>query len=174
MLSRTRGTLRSGMEPMRAEPDYSVREATKVDIAPITSMVNRAFEIEKFFKEGDRTDAKGVAAMLRLGRILLLTCEERIVACVFVKQTGDRLYAGMLAADPEWPVPRAGVRLMDETESYAHAAGCKWLDIRIVSVRPELNRLYRRRGFAETGTAPGDGINAATRPVHYITMSKRL
>jgi hypothetical protein len=162
------------MEPMHSEPQYSVRQAGKADVSAVTTLVNRAFEIERFFKDGDRTDARGVAAMLRLGKILLLTCEERIVACVFVKQAGDRLYAGMLAADPDWPVPRAGLRLMDETEVYARAAGCKWLDIRIVSVRPELNRLYRRRGFVETGTEPGDSINSATVPVHFITMTKPL
>jgi hypothetical protein len=64
--------------------------------------------------------------------------------------------------------------MMDETESYARTAGCRWVDIRIVSVRPELKRLYRKRGFVETGTEPGETIETATQPVHFISMSKPL
>lgn len=155
-------------------PDYAVRLAAKTDIDSIVALVNRAYEIEKFFKSGDRTDAAGVAAMLRLGKMLLLTSGDRIVACVFVKQTGDGLYAGVLAADPDWRVPGTGARMMDETEAYGRAIGCKWMDIKVVSVRPELKRLYSRRGFVETGTQPGDAIATATQPVHFITMAKPL
>lgn len=159
---------------MPDELTYSVREANESDIATLVDLVNRAFVIERFFKDGDRTDAGGVAAMLQEGKFLVLTVSERIVSCVFVKQTDNRLYAGVLAADPEWRVPGTGARMMEETETYARAAGCKWLDIRIVSVRPELKRLYGRRGFVETGTQSGEAINNATQPVHFITMSKPL
>ena len=159
---------------MTAEHDCVVREAAKSDIEAITDVVNRAFEIEKFFKSGDRTDAAEVAAMMRLGKILLLTSAGQVVAVVFVKVKGDRMYAGLLAVDPQWRVPGTGTRMMDETENYARAAGCKWMDIRIVSVRPELKRLYRKRGFVETGTESGDSIETATQPVHFIAMSKPL
>lgn len=162
------------MEAVLPEPAYLVRLATAADIDSVVALVNRAFEIEKFFKSGDRTDAAEVAAMLRLGKILLLASGNRTVSCVFVKQTGDRLYAGMLASDPDFRLPGVGARLMDATEDYARASACKWLDIRIVSVRPELKRLYRRRGFVETGTAPAHSIATATQAVHFITMSKPL
>ena len=155
-------------------PSYAIRLAAGADIDPIVALVNRAFEIEKFFKFGDRTGPSDIAAKLREGKLLLLTVDDRIVACVFVKQTADRLYAGVLAADPDWKVPGTGARMMDETEAYARAIGCKWLDIKIVSVRTELRRLYGRRGFVETGTLPGDTIATATQPVHFITMSKPL
>jgi ribosomal protein S18 acetylase RimI-like enzyme len=162
------------MDPMSVEHDYAVREAILSDAEAITGVVNRAFEIEKFFKSGDRTDCTEVAEMMRDGKLLLLTAAGQIVACVFVKVNGNRMYAGLLAVDPLWRVPGAGPRLMNETENYARAKGCKWLDIRIVSVRPELKRLYRKRGFVETGTEPGDSIETATQPVHFITMSKPL
>jgi len=155
-------------------PSYAVRLATTADIDSIVSLVNRAFEIEKFFKAGDRTDPSDIAAKLREGNFLLLTADGRIVACVFVQQTADRLYAGVLAADPDRKVPGTGAHMMDETEAYGRANGCKWMDIKIVSVRPELKRLYGRRGFVETGTLPGDTIATATQPVHFITMSKPL
>lgn len=159
---------------MPTAPDLSFRLATDADIDSIVSLVNRAFVIEKFFKSGDRTDAADTAAQLREGNFLLLLADGRIIACVFVKQTGDRLYAGVLAADPDWKVPGVGTRMMDETEKFARAAGCKWMDIRIVSVRPELKRLYRRRGFVETGIESGEAIATATQPVHFITMAKPL
>ena len=162
------------MNTMAADHDYAVREAVLSDAEAITGVVNRAFEIEKFFKSGDRTDPAQVAAMILDGKLLLLTSAGEVVACVFVKVNGDRLYAGLLAVDPLWRVPGAGPRLMDETENYARAVGCKWLDIRIVSVRPELKRLYRKRGFIETGTESAESIETATQPVHFIAMSKPL
>jgi GNAT superfamily N-acetyltransferase len=159
---------------MVTEHDYAVREAVQSDVEAITGVVNRAFVIEKFFKSGDRTDASQVAAMMHDGKLLLLISAGQVVACVFVKVNGDHLYAGLLAVDPLWRVPGAGARMMDETENYARVAGCRWMDIRIVSVRPELRRLYRKRGFVETGTEPGESIETATMPVHFVTMSKPL
>jgi GNAT superfamily N-acetyltransferase len=159
---------------MALEHDYAVREAVPSDAEAITGVVNRAFVIEKFFKSGDRTDATQVIETMQDGKFLLLTSSGEIVASVFIKVNGDRMYAGLLAVDPLWRVPGTGGRMMDETENYARTAGCHWLDIRIVSVRPELKRLYRRRGFVETGTDLSETIETATQPVHFITMSKAL
>ena len=64
--------------------------------------------------------------------------------------------------------------MMREAEEYCRNAGCKALDICIVNVRPELSLIYRNFGFVETGTQSAEVITSATRPVHFITMSKAL
>ena len=86
------------------------------------------------------------------GRFLLLHDDEELIACAYVKVTGDRAYLGMLSVDPARQKSGLGTRMMREAEAYARAAGCKALDIWIVNLRTELPPIYRKFGFVETGT----------------------
>jgi hypothetical protein len=63
---------------------------------------------------------------------------------------------------------------MREAESYARAAGCRVLDIRIVNLRTELPAIYRKFGFVETGTEVLQDTEKFTQPVHFVRMSKEL
>jgi hypothetical protein len=48
------------------------------------------------------------------------------------------------------------------------------MDLRIINVRQELPSYYRKRGYAETGTAPfTPGLNPKV-PCHFVQMSKPL
>jgi len=159
---------------MEVAPQYVLRESSPEDLGAIVALINRAFAVERFFKTGDRTDAVGVGQMMQNGPFLLLTDMAVLVACVFVKVTGERGYIGTLSVDPAWQRAGIGTRMMREAEDYLRAAGCKVVDIRIVSVRPELAPMYRKFGYIETGTQSAEAIRTATRPVHFITMSKQL
>ena len=151
-----------------------VREASQADLPQIVSLINRAFAIERFFKSGDRTDPEQVQQMMDEGKFMLLMEGDELVACLFVKVTGDRGYVGTLSVDPARQKSGIGRRMMREAEAYCRNAGCKVLDICIVNVRPELSLIYRNFGFVETGTQSAEVITSATRPVHFITMSKAL
>jgi ribosomal protein S18 acetylase RimI-like enzyme len=151
-----------------------LREASLQDVDAIVSLINRAFAVERFFKAGDRTNSEQVTQMLRDGKFLLLTEANGIVACVWVKITGRRAYLGTLAVDPQRQRLGLGARMMREAEAYLRAAGCKAVDIRIINLRTELPAIYRKFGFAETGTQSAEVIRNATRPIHFITMSKEL
>ena len=153
---------------------YVVREASENDVDAIVSLINRAFAVERFFKSGDRTNRQQVEQMMNDGKFLLLTDKAEMVACVFVKVTGERGYLGTLSVDPERQRSGLGARMMREAQDYFRAAGCNVVDIRIVNVRPELPVIYRKFGFVETGTQSAEVIKTATRPVHFITMSKQL
>jgi len=48
------------------------------------------------------------------------------------------------------------------------------VDITVVDLRTELPPFYHRLGYVETGTAPFPSTGRATRPCHFILMSKRL
>ena len=67
-----------------------VREASQADLPQIVALINRAFAIERFFKSGDRTDPDQVQQMMDEGKFLLLMEGDELVACLFVKVTGDR------------------------------------------------------------------------------------
>jgi ribosomal protein S18 acetylase RimI-like enzyme len=153
---------------------YVLREASAADLEAIVSLINRAFAVERFFKNGDRTDAEQVRQMMDDGKILLLAVKDEIAACIFVKITDEVAYLGALSVDPGRQKSGLGSRLMREAEDYCRAAGCKVLDIRIVNLRAELPEIYRKFGFVETGTQTAEMIRNASQPIHFVTMSKVL
>jgi GNAT superfamily N-acetyltransferase len=154
--------------------EFVLRKAVQDDVPNIVTLINRAFSVEKFFKSGERTDIAQVADMMRNGEFLLLSDAGALIACVFVRITGERAYAGTLAVEPSQQKAGIGRRMMSEAEDYARARGCEVLDIRIVNVRPELSEIYTRLGFVPTGIESAEVIKTATQPVHFITMSKPL
>jgi N-acetylglutamate synthase-like GNAT family acetyltransferase len=151
-----------------------VRAATASDIPEIVSLINRAFIVERFFKNADRTNAEAVEEYMRDGKFMLLRKDEDLLACAYVKVTGDRAYLGMLSVDPARQKSGLGARMMREAEAYARRAGCKALDIWIVNLRTELPPIYHKFGFVETGTKSTEWTEKFTQPVHFITMSKEL
>ncbi len=157
-----------------SETKAAIRPATPSDISQIVSLINRAFAVERFFKSGDRTDSEQIGQMMEQGTFLLLENDGDLMACVFIKVTGDRGYVGTLSVDPVQQRSGLGTRMMHEAEEYCRAAGCKVVDIRIVNLRTELPAIYRKFGFVETGTQSAEVIKSATRPIHFITMSKPL
>jgi ribosomal protein S18 acetylase RimI-like enzyme len=156
------------------ETKEAVRPATPSDVPQIVDLINRAFAVERFFKSGDRTDSEQIQQMMEQGTFLLLENNGDLVACVFIRVTGDRGYIGTLSVDPTHQRSGLGARMMREAEEYCRSAGCKAVDIRIVNLRTELPAIYRKFGFVETGTQSAEIIKSATRPVHFITMSKPL
>ena len=151
-----------------------LRTATEADVARIVGLVNRAFAVERFFKAGDRTDDAQILELMRDGRFLLLIAEDVLVACVYVKLNGHRCFIGLLSVDPAKQRSGIGARMMQEAEDLGRRAGCKFADIRTVSVRPELPVIYRKLGYVETGVESAAVINTATMPVHFVRMSKLL
>ncbi len=140
------------------------------------TIVNAAFSIESFL-EGTRTDEERMSAMMEKGHFLVgENISGRIVASLYVEMRGDRAYLGMLAVDPSLQGSGIGRRMADAAEDYCRKQGAKYLDIVVLSLRPELLPLYRKLGFVETGTEEF----RPTRPLreglacHGIIMSKNL
>jgi ribosomal protein S18 acetylase RimI-like enzyme len=154
--------------------EFVLRNAVPADVPAIVDLINRAFSVEKFFKSGERIDAIGLTEMMKSGEFLLLESAGALIACVFIRITGERAYAGTLAVDPAQQKSGIGRRMMGEAEQYGRAHGCEVLDIRIVNVRPELSEIYTNLAFVPTGIESAEVIKTATRPVHFITMSKPL
>jgi len=107
-----------------------LREASANDRDAIVSLINRAFAVESFFKSGPRINPEMLEQMMQDGRFLLLSDKNEILACVFVKVTGERGYLGTLSVDPGRQKSGLGTRMMREAEDYFRAAGCNVVDIR--------------------------------------------
>ncbi|HEV7967638.1 MAG TPA: GNAT family N-acetyltransferase [Candidatus Acidoferrales bacterium] len=152
----------------------ATRTANQSDADAIARLVNTAFLVEQFFIERDRTDPARVRDLLQNGNFLLAEEPAALVGCVYFEQRGQRGYFGMLSIEPSRQRMGVGRQLVGAVEKYFRAAGCKFSDLKIVNVRTELQTLYERWGYVETGTALYDDPTPTKMPVHFILMSKPL
>jgi GNAT superfamily N-acetyltransferase len=143
------------------------------DIPGLVRVINAAYEVEKFFVSGDRTDADTVRRLMTKGTFLVTRDDGGLTGCVYVELRRPRAYFGMLSVDPSRQGTGQGRRLVDEAERYARNHGCHTMDIRVVNLRTELLPFYRKLGYAERGTEPVDDPRALL-PFHFILMSKPL
>jgi GNAT superfamily N-acetyltransferase len=155
--------------------DPVIRQAASDDVETVARLINTAFEVERFFKKGDRTSPDDVRALLASGVMLLAEDDERGPAgSVYAEIRGDRVYIGMVSVDPTHQGRGLGRTLMTAAEDYGRARGCVVADITVVNLRTELPPFYRRLGYVETGTEPFPEDQATTLQCHLVTMSKRL
>ncbi len=158
----------------QAGAQNSVRAATRGDAAAVTSLINLAFQVERFFVDGDRIAQSQVEALMEKGEFLLLDGDGAAAGCVYVERRGDRAYLGLLSVDPARQGSGAGSRLVTAAEERARAWGCRFMDLNIVNLREELPPFYRRRGYAETGQAPFPADTPTKLPCHFVKMTKAL
>lgn len=154
----------------------AVRIAKREDIPVLVPLINAAFAIETFL-EGTRTDEVRLAATMQKGEILVAEgASGTIVGCVFTEIRGPRGYLGQLAVDPDHQGSGLGRLLVEAGENQLRGNGREWVDISVLSLRPELLPIYRRYGYVETGTEEfrmsRSLIGAAE--CHCIVMSKKL
>ena len=152
-----------------------IRIATRADTPVMIAIVNEAFSIEDFI-DGTRTDEARMSGLMEKGAFLVGEDEGRIVASVYCEIRGERAYMGMLAIDPAQQGRGLGRLMTEAAEDYCRKNGCKFLDIAVLSLRPELPPLYRKFGFVETGTEefkPSVPLKAGYE-CYAIKMSKAL
>ncbi|HRC57122.1 MAG: GNAT family N-acetyltransferase [Myxococcales bacterium] len=151
----------------------TVRLAGHRDAASLTRLINRAYEVEQFFVEGERTSQEEVAAMQECGRFFVLDCEGGHAAAVYVRTDGEQAQLQMLSVSPEHQGQGLGTRLVAVAEAFCRALGCRAMGLQIVNLRDELGTWYRRLGYQETQAVPYVD-RQLKRPCHFIQMSKAL
>jgi GNAT superfamily N-acetyltransferase len=151
-----------------------VRAAGPDDAPAIVTLVNRAYRVEDFFIDGDRTDEAEVRAKMERGRWLVLEEDDGPSGCVYVEITGDRVYFGPLAIDPARQGGGRGRALIAAVADLGRAAGARHLDLTVVSVRTELIPFYERLGFHPVGTAPFSDTAKLKQPCHFIHYTREI
>jgi ribosomal protein S18 acetylase RimI-like enzyme len=151
-----------------------IRRATDADAPALTALINLAFQVERFFLDGDRLDLAEVLDRLRKGDFLVDETDGRMLACAYVELRGDRAYLGLLSVDPALQRAGLGKRLVADAENFARAAGCRHMDLNVVNLRAELPPFYRKLGYSESGTSPFPPEAFTKLPCHFIRMSKPL
>jgi uncharacterized membrane protein/GNAT superfamily N-acetyltransferase len=152
------------------------RLAGDADVPVLVDLINRAYRVEDFFAYGDRTcEADVRARMVKPGAAFLVIEDDRgLAGSVFVQVTGDRGFFAMLAVAPDRQKQGLGRRLVESVEAHCRGAGCRHLDMDMLSVRQELPAFYARFAFAPYGMAPFDEPSKLSQPIHYVLMTKRL
>ena len=158
---------------MTTDLAISVRRALPADAPAVAKLVNRAYQVESSFVDGDRTTATEIVALMEQGHFIVLECSGGLAAAVFMDLTGEGGYLGMLSVDPAFQKHGLGTRLVRIVEALCEAAGCGAVRLRIINIREELARWYRSLGYEETGTSPYEH-RPVKQPVHFIEMRKTL
>jgi GNAT superfamily N-acetyltransferase len=151
-----------------------IRLAVPEDVEQVAQLINVAFRVEQPFIEGNRINADGVRAYMEKGRFLLAEDSAGLAGCVYVELRQDRGYLGLLGVDPPHQGTGLGRKLMEAAEQYFRQAGCRAVELRIVSARTPLPTFYRHLGYVEIGTAPFGPDVPLKVPCHYILMTKSL
>ena len=154
-----------------------LRIATAADVNAITPLINAAFVVERPILDNDRIDAASVRDFMTRGEFLLLEdATGKLIACVFLESGQDaRCYLGLLSVEPSQQGRGLGRQLNAAAEEFARNAGCRTMDLRIVSPRAEsLLPVYKHLGYSEAGTAPFPADVSAKVPCHYLLMTKSL
>jgi len=150
------------------------RVASLADAEALVLLINAAFRVELPFIDGDRIDAEGVRSYMTKGKFLVAEAAAVFAGCVYVEIRGERGYLGLLGVDPPCQGTGLGRKLMDAAERYFRDAGCRAIDLRVISARVPLPAFYRRLGYLETGAAPFSPEVPVKVPCHYILMTKTI
>lgn len=151
-----------------------IRAAKAADVEPLVRLINAAFVVEQPFIEGERIDSAGVREYMQKGEFLVAEDRAELAGCVYVELRGERGYLGLLGVAPARQGTGLGRRLMEAAENYFREAGCRGIDLRIISPRTPLPAFYEYMGYRQTGTAPFAPDVPMKVPGHYILMSKTL
>jgi GNAT superfamily N-acetyltransferase len=152
-----------------------LRIAEPADLEAVTRLINAAFQVERFFIDGDRITLDTVRELAAKGQFILLADGGATLAgCAYVEPRGDRAYLGLLSVDPSRQRSGLGAGLMKAAEQHCLDAGCRFVDLRTVNLRAELPAFYQRLGYQETGTSQFPADVRTKLPCHFINMSKAL
>ena len=170
------GRLTRVNEGQRADSSFVLRQSSLSDVPALVRLINRAYQVEQFFVQGDRTsDADIRERMARPGAAFLVCADERSLAgAIFVQVRGDRGFFAMLAVDPDHQKEGLGRLLVTAAEDRCRSAGCRFLDIDVVNLRSELPGFYAVLGFAPYDTAPFHEPAKLRREAHLVLMTKPL
>ncbi len=151
------------------------RFATEADLPALIPFINEAYQVEKFFKVGERTHAGELAELYQSGRFLLLEEGPMLLGSVYVEIRGEVGYLGMLAIAPNRQRAGLGGRMIAAAEEFCREMRCRVMELTTVDLRTELPPLYAKFGYRVTGTAPFPADAMPVKiPCSFVVMQKQL
>ncbi len=152
----------------------SARAAGAADVGDLARLINRAYEIEAAFFDGERTSERELNELDARGDFVVLDrVGPGLAAAVYIRVDGRRGYLGLLSVAPDLQGLGLGRRLVALAEALCAARGCTAMDLQIINLREELGPWYRSLGYHDVGTAPYEHRDTK-QPCHFVKMSKAL
>jgi len=150
-----------------------IRRADTRDAAGIARVINAAFEVEREFRQGERTSGAEIEKLLE--RDVFFVAEEggRLIGAVHTSVDGATGYFGMLAVDPALQRGGVGRALLSAAEEHCRKSGCAKMTMSTGEDRTELIPYYRRLGYRVTAIEPSTSA-AFKRPIRIVRMAKDL
>src|SRR5258707_4106834 len=150
-----------------------IRLATAAEADEIARIINAAFEIEREFRQGDRTSPSEIRKLMSRETFLVVEQMGQLIAVVQVRVEGTTGYFGMLAVDPSARQAGVGRGLVEAAENHCRGAGCTVLTLSTGGDRTELIPYYEKMGYR--GTAIETSTSAAfKRVIRIVKMQKPL
>lgn len=153
-----------------------IREARPDEAETIAGIINRAYEVESFFKIGDRTDVDEVREFMERDTFLVAESGGEVIGTVRVSQHGDEGHFGMLSVEPALKSRGLGRKLVAAAEAWAAERGCTEMTLEVVNLRTELFPWYEKLGYTVCGTEPWpeDSKERISQPAHFVLMRRDL
>jgi N-acetylglutamate synthase-like GNAT family acetyltransferase len=150
-----------------------IRSAHSDDLPKLAEVINAAFQVERRFKDADRTSVPELISLSNHGVFLVGEEDGEIIACVFIRMHAGTGYFGLLAVDPARQGSGHGKRMREAAETYCRDHGCTEMTLRTVNVREELPPYYQKFGYRIVGTEPVDK-EVFNQSIHFVKMAKAL
>jgi ribosomal protein S18 acetylase RimI-like enzyme len=154
-------------------PSITIREATAADVNEIVRIVNAAFEIEREFREGDRTSPVDIRLLMSRETFLVAAEGDRLIGAVEVRVEGTSGYFGMLAVDEAARGAGIGRALVSAAEEFCRRAACTRMTMSTGEDRTELIPYYEQQGYRVTAIEASTSA-AFKRTIRIVKMEKPL
>ena len=164
-----------------------LRKATLNDADSIMTVVNKAYQIER---DGGAVSFKNCDRYLSINEVKVafqkghyLCCIEgktkKLIGVVYYQSIDKGLHIGPLAVAPEYQGQRIGTDLLNEMERKCKQLDKKWIKLKVVSARTDLNKFYEKKGYTyesnvEKATDIGLMDSQLTKAVSVLTLKKIL
>ena len=154
---------------------------TLVNSAYRGELAKEGWTTEAHILDGQRTDEKGIAEMLKLPESVILVAEtpsKEILACVHLQHSGATSYLGMLTVNPSLQNKGVGRQLLSYAEKFTlQTWNSEGMHMTVISSRDTLIAWYQRRGYRLTGERRPFPMNDVRfgipiAPLQFVVMSK--
>ncbi len=150
-----------------------IRLGTAAEADEIARIINAAFEIEREFRQGERTSASEIRKLMNRETFLVAEQRGRLIGAVEVRVDGTTGYFGMLAVDPSARHAGVGRALVEAAENHCRRAGCTVMTLSTGEDRTELIPYYEKMGYRVTAIEPSTSA-AFKRVIRIVKMEKPL
>ncbi len=169
---------------------YPIQPAIMADVPVLKDIVNKAYRgelssrswtSEAHLVSGARIDKETLYEYLNDDNSAILkhtAADGQIQGCVYLNQTDDGFYLGMLSVDPEVQNAGIGKALLKQAEAYARSKQHNKIQISVLDSRVELIAWYERHGYVKTGELKpfhyGNKFGTPKQKLQLVIMEKAI